>query len=105
MKSPCVNCCRVKDPQNCENKLCKDWQAWFIQRWEDMRRQLCVDAQQAPVREVGVPLGGNNYTPPHRVREFLKHSPCRSCIYPTDQCHSPCKTKLAWDDMQRKVCR
>ena len=105
MESPCVNCKRVRDPQNCENKLCKDWQAWFIDRWEAMRKHLCADAAQAPVREIGVPLGGNRYTSPHRVHKFLSQSPCRDCLYPADQCSAPCKTKLAWDDMQRQVSR
>ena len=103
MESPCVNCTRVKDPKNCENKLCKDWQAWFIQRWDTMRKQLCVDAAAAPIQEVGVPLGGYLYASPHRVRDFLEKNPCHSCLYPTDQCHMPCKTKLEWHKMQREV--
>ena len=31
--SPCVGCTRVACPENCENKLCKDWKAWFLGRW------------------------------------------------------------------------
>lgn len=103
MESPCTNCIRVRDPKNCENKLCKDWQAWFIQRWNAMRKNLCTEAARSPVHQVGIPLGGHRYAPPHRIRDFLNVNPCRTCIYPTDQCHSPCKTKLAWSDMQSEV--
>ena len=37
-QSPCFTCTVVKDPRNCENKLCKEWQAWFIERWEALRK-------------------------------------------------------------------
>ena len=105
MMSPCFTCTRVRDPKNCENKLCKDWQSWFINRWDTMRKALCAEVAQAPVCEIGVPLGGNRYASPHRVRDFLNVSPCRNCIYPTDECHMPCKTKLAWSEMQSEVRR
>ncbi len=36
-QSPCRGCARVRDPANCENKLCKEWQAWFVERWDAMR--------------------------------------------------------------------
>ena len=35
---PCKTCTRVEDPQNCEYKLCKVWQEWFIQRWDELRK-------------------------------------------------------------------
>lgn len=31
--SPCVNCTRVVNPRDCENKNCKLWKAWFLRRW------------------------------------------------------------------------
>lgn len=31
--SPCERCTRIADPENCENKNCKDWKAWFLRRW------------------------------------------------------------------------
>ncbi len=34
--SPCMNCSRVKDPGNCENKCCRQWSAWFMQRWSQI---------------------------------------------------------------------
>ena len=39
-KSPCLNCTRVKDPKNCENKNCPVWREWFIRRWEEMRKAV-----------------------------------------------------------------
>lgn len=49
--SPCVTCGRVKDPENCENKHCKLWKGWFLNRWELLRIGICrqlerLDAQQ-----------------------------------------------------------
>ena len=31
--SPCVNCTRVANPGDCENKNCKLWKTWFLRRW------------------------------------------------------------------------
>lgn len=41
-KSPCLTCTRVKDPRNCENKTCKLWQEWFMQRWQAMQARLGI---------------------------------------------------------------
>ena len=30
---PCLTCTRVKDPEDCENKTCPDWKAWFMNQW------------------------------------------------------------------------
>lgn len=35
---PCLTCVKVKDPQDCENKSCKDWKEWWLKRWEALRR-------------------------------------------------------------------
>ena len=32
-QSPCLNCKRVKNPADCENKNCRDWCNWFYHRW------------------------------------------------------------------------
>lgn len=37
MKSPCLSCTRVKDPSNCENKMCVKWRTWFLSEWKQMR--------------------------------------------------------------------
>lgn len=98
MDSPCLTCTRVKNPRNCENKTCKDWQAWFIDRWEAMRRNIRTGMDRAPITEQGVPLGGRQYASPHRVREFLQTDPCNTCYCPRDVCTSPCQLKLAWEE-------
>lgn len=33
-KTPCEDCTRVTCPDKCENKLCKEWKAWFLHRWD-----------------------------------------------------------------------
>ena len=36
---PCKTCTRVKDPENCMSKSCVYWRAWFIDKWEAMRKR------------------------------------------------------------------
>ena len=93
-ESPCLTCTRVRDPKNCEAKTCRDWQAWFIDRWEAMRECVRKDMAQAQLREVGVPLGGHHYAPPHQVTAYLRHDPCDTC--PALRCAQPCPVKKAW---------
>ena len=104
MESPCLQCSRVKSPANCENKLCKDWQFWFIDRWEAMRKNIRVEMESAPVREIGVPLDGLLYSSPHRVREYLRVDPCQRCLCPKEHCHHPCPAKEAWLRIKSGVC-
>ena len=103
MKSPCLECTRVRDPQNCENKLCKEWQAWFIDRWEAMRANVRAQAEEAPITEVGIPLGGHRYASPHRIHEYLEQDPCDRCLYPKDHCRFPCPTRFAWAQKKCEV--
>ena len=98
MKSPCLTCTRVRDPRNCENKVCKEWRAWFIDRWEAMRKNIRTAMEQAPITEQGVPLGGYQYASPHRVEAFLNNDPCKACYCPKDVCTRPCQLKLVWED-------
>jgi len=95
-KSPCLTCTRVRDPQNCENKTCRDWQAWFIDRWESMRDAVRKDMSRAELHEVGVPLGGERYASPHRVRTYLQNDPCASC--PCGHCDIPCPVRKTWEE-------
>ena len=37
-QSPCEGCTRVRDPDSCENKNCKEWKAWFLHRWAAIHR-------------------------------------------------------------------
>ena len=101
MESPCLQCTRVRDPKNCEAKTCKDWQAWFIDRWESMRENVRKEMEKASLTGTGVPLGGQHYVSPHRVREYLEKDPCCSCLCPKDVCHTPCPLKSAWLEGQK----
>lgn len=103
MKSPCLQCTRVRDPKNCENKLCKDWQAWFIDRWESMRDFVRTEMEQAPTQDIGIPLGGRRYVSPHRVNEYMHQDPCQRCLCPKDCCQIPCPSKQAWLQMRKEV--
>lgn len=96
MNSPCLTCTRVKDPKNCESKVCKDWQAWFISRWDAMRERIRDEITNAAAEEHGVPLGGHRYASPHQVRDFLKNDPCKTCYCPKELCEKPCRLRLAW---------
>lgn len=40
MKNPCETCTRVKDPGNCENKNCRTWREWFVQKWNEMQGRV-----------------------------------------------------------------
>ena len=41
--TPCKTCIRVADPACCEDKNCRQWRQWFIDRWDAMRRQFPVE--------------------------------------------------------------
>lgn len=105
MKSPCFTCTRVQDPKSCENKTCKDWQAWFIDRWESMREFVRSEMENSPTQEVGVPLGGELYASPHRVREYLDENPCSHCPCFGNVCHTPCPVRVAWDEKRKDAIR
>ena len=95
-ESPCLTCTRVRDPKNCENKTCRDWQAWFIDRWESMRNAIRKDMVSSQLQENGVPLGGERYASPHRVRAYLETDPCTIC--PCHPCAIPCPVRKTWEE-------
>lgn len=35
-EKPCLTCTKVKDPENCENKSCKEWREWFLKKWGEL---------------------------------------------------------------------
>ena len=44
---PCTTCRRVPKPNNCENKSCKVWREWFLQKWAELHKgkpQRLIDA-------------------------------------------------------------
>lgn len=68
-ESPCVNCRRTPDPRQCENKDCKAWRLWFINRWEQMRRMYQPD-----------------------------QDPCTSCPCSQTLCFEKCARKIQWEE-------
>lgn len=102
-EKPCLTCTRVRDPKNCEAKTCRDWQAWFIDRWESMRENVRKQMHQSQVQEVGIPLGGHRYVSPHQADAYLKNDPCLTC--PMGRCDSPCPVKKAWVEKKEGICK
>ncbi len=100
--SPCMLCTRVKDPAGCENKNCKVWQVWFIERWEQLRCDVRA-AMDAPVEPVGVVVGGRHYAAPHQTRAYLQKDPCQGCACPKALCLAPCNLKRGWEQAREIV--
>lgn len=95
-KSPCLTCVRVRDPENCENKKCKDWQAWFIDRWESMRAAAKAGSSGKHVQGTPIVVGGVKYYHPDKVREYLTIDPCFQCPWRDGLCPNPCDTREEW---------
>lgn len=96
MTSPCMRCTRVADPRACENKDCRQWQQWFIGKWNAMRVAPRLDMEQLPRQPEGVCIGGRYYATPHKVSHYLQTDPCEKCLCPRDLCTLPCRIKRDW---------
>ena len=70
LTNPCLNCTRVADPDNCENKLCPQWRSWFFAKWNETRA-----------------LFGN---------KKAINEPCRSCDWKGPLCATGCPVKDAY---------
>ena len=95
-RSPCLTCQRVRDPKNCENKMCEEWRRWWIGRWDAIREGVAKQAKGAGVQGHPVSVGGTQYHHPERVREFLKMDPCLRCPWRDGLCPNPCDTRKVW---------
>lgn len=95
--SPCLSCTRVEDPENCTDKSCRIWQAWFLKKWEESRMGL-RQLKETPAQKAGVALGGRRYAAPHQVRAYLRNDPCGECLCPAGLCKSPCRRRQIWED-------
>lgn len=93
---PCQTCRRVRDPRNCENKLCKEWQTWFIDRWDTMRRMVMEQAHGKGVQGKPISVGGTKYHHPDHVRDFIEIDPCLQCAWRDGLCQNACETKQTW---------
>jgi len=95
--SPCLTCTRVMDPENCTDKTCRAWQAWFLQQWEQSRMDL-RRLKEVPEKKAGVTIGGHRYAAPHQVRAYLRKDPCGACLCPAELCKTPCRKRRIWED-------
>lgn len=72
-ESPCVGCRRTADPEGCDNKDCKQWQRWYIARWDHLRQR------------------------------FLRgQDPCESCPCPKELCLEDCQRRRQWLEERRE---
>ena len=101
--SPCLFCKLVADPRACEDKSCKLWQEWFLQRWEMIHAYPRKHMEQAELKPVGVNIGGTYYAAPHQVRRYRDTDPCESCVCPKELCSMPCPLKRAWEEACKEV--
>lgn len=96
MNSPCMRCTRVANPRDCDNKDCKVWRTWFVDKWNTMRAQPRLQIEHRPKETEGVVIGGVRYALPHRVNAYLQKDPCQGCLCPRDLCVLPCRVKRDW---------
>lgn len=101
--SPCLICCRVKDPMSCDNKNCVQWQQWFIGRWEATRKQLLSQLDRLPSPPKGVNIGGRRYILPHQIREYLQYDPCAGCSKRGKDCAASCQLRQDWEQTRNEV--
>ena len=94
--SPCLRCTRVSDPRACENKGCRVWQQWFLERWALIHAYPRRAYEATALEPAGVVVGGHHYESPHRVRAYLQADPCQSCLCPKDLCTQACHIKRTW---------
>ena len=100
---PCETCQRVRDPKDCENKLCREWRAWFIDRWETMRTNIKHDDCEVSIRADTVSVGGTKYHHPDQVRKFMATNPCLHCIRSNGLCVRTCQVKKTWNEEREKM--
>lgn len=46
LESPCLNCKRVKNPADCENKNCRPWRNWYFEQWAQIHGYYLKYCQQ-----------------------------------------------------------
>lgn len=104
-EDPCRGCTLVADPDGCNNKNCRRWQAWFVERWNAMRKNVRDQYRERKLTEVGIMVGGSLYAPPHRREEFLREDPCLHCGCPEELCRKVCQLRTGWLEGKKEVCQ
>ena len=102
-QKPCEACQRVRNPKDCENKLCREWQAWFIDRWEAMRANIMHADCGIAIQADTVSVGGTKYHHLDQVRRFMETNPCLHCIRSNGLCARPCQVKRTWNEEKEKM--
>lgn len=103
MNSPCVRCTKVSDQRNCDNKDCRLWQKWFIEKWDALRVVPRLQMEKTPRQLEGICIGGKYYALPHRVNSYLHTDPCDNCLCPRDLCVLPCRIKRDWQAAREDI--
>lgn len=103
MTCPCNRCVKVADPHQCENKDCRQWRQWFIEKWDALRVRPRLEMEARPREAEGVCIGGKYYALPHRVDSYLRTDPCENCLCPRDLCVLPCRIKRDWQAARQDV--
>ena len=101
--SPCLRCTLVADPRQCQDKDCQPWRQWFIARWNTLRAYPRQELEAAGDSYLGLAIGGQRYTLPHRVTDYLDNNPCETCLCPKDLCAEPCRIRRDWDKTRNEV--
>ena len=76
--SPCFTCTRVPDPRACDNKECRPWRQWFIDRWAEIHA-----------------LAPQDQSKDHTSR-MTAVDPCDGCICARIACIGLCQKKQQW---------
>ena len=103
MNCPCANCCRVPDPRQCEDKNCRLWRRWFVEKWDHLRMTTRLEKERQECQPEGECIGGVYYALPHRIDSYLNTDPCESCQCPRDLCVIPCRMKRNWLSARENV--
>lgn len=101
--SPCFSCTSVRDPENCENKNCLRWRNWFIEKWENLRKDPRLTMERRNPGPEGIMIGGIPYVLPDQIQTYLKRNPCQHCACARYECDPPCPTRRTWDGVRKEV--
>ena len=103
MTNPCMRCTKVDNPAQCDDKDCRLWQQWFIERWNRMRVIPRLEIENRPKQQEGICIGGKYYALPHRIDSYINTDPCDSCLCPRDMCVIPCRVKRDWQNARESI--
>ena len=98
--SPCFTCTRVPDPRACDNKECRPWRQWFIDRWALIH---AYGQLNLPTLDPCAKHDTESSRGLKRTIQQTGKDPCEECICPKDFCAVPCKSKRMWQEQKEDV--